>query len=104
MLHAMAMERNRVGGAFANALRALRNSQQITQESLAEVADFRASYISMLESGARQPTITTIIALEQALGVAPGELVRRTVAGMKVRRIALPLQPRKRVRLKGTAK
>lgn len=100
----MATVRNRIGDAFANALRTLRNQQRITQESLAEVADFKASYISMLESGQRQPTITAIIALEQALGVPPGELVRRTVAAMKVRRIALPLQPRKRIRLKGAAK
>jgi len=100
----MATERNRVGDAFATALRRLRMSQRITQEALAEVADFKASYISMLESAQRQPTITAIIALEQALGVGPGELVRRTVAAMKMRRIALPLQPRKRIRLKGATK
>jgi hypothetical protein len=32
----------------------------------------------LLENGRRQPTLSAILALESALGLAAGELVRRT--------------------------
>jgi len=92
MLSAMAKERNRVGKAFGEALRAIRAELSITQEALAEAADFKASYVSMLETADRQPTITTIVAFEQALGLDAGELVRRTATAMRGKRIAAPIQ------------
>ncbi len=69
------------------ALKQARLDAKLTQEALAEIADFKPSYISMLESAARQPTITALIAFEQAMNLGAGELVRRTVAVMKGRRI-----------------
>jgi transcriptional regulator with XRE-family HTH domain len=96
MLEGMANERNRVGKAFGEALRAARTEAALTQETLAETADFKASYISMLETAVRQPTITAIIAFEQALGLEAGELVRRTVTAMRGKRIAAP-RPRAKV-------
>lgn len=87
MLAVMGIERNRVGGAFGEALRKARLEANLTQESLAEMADFKDGYISMLESGLRQPTITAVIAFEQALDLEPGEMVRRTVSAMRGRRI-----------------
>jgi hypothetical protein len=42
----------------------------------------------MLETGVRQPTVTAIIAFEQTLGSEAGELVKRTVAAMRGKRIA----------------
>lgn len=74
--------------AFAEVLRGLRKQAGLTQEALAEAADFEASYLSMLETGSRQPTITTIIALEQALGAEAGELIKKTVTAMQGKRLA----------------
>lgn len=86
----MANQRNRVGNAFGVALRGARLEAGLTQEQLAEMADFKPSYISMLETADRQPTITAIVAFEQALQLEPGELTRRTVAGMKGKRLVQP--------------
>src|SRR5688572_16094755 len=83
----MAIQRNRVGKAFADALKAARLEAKLTQEALAERADFKASYISMLETADRQPTVTAIIAFEQAMDLEPGELVRRTTAALKGKRL-----------------
>ena len=89
MLAGMATKRNRVGRAFGEALRAARTEAQLTQEALAEAADFKTSYISMLETAVRQPTVTAIIAFEQAMNLEAGELVRRTVAAMRGKQIAV---------------
>lgn len=99
MLAPMAMVRNRVGKAFAEALRAARVEAELTQEALAEAADFKTSYVSMLETAVRQPTITAIVAFEQALGLEAGELVKQTVIAMRGKRIAAPIakgKPKKR--------
>lgn len=77
-------------------LRAARIEVGLTQEQLAELADFKPSYISMLETADRQPTITAIVAFEQAINLEPGELTRRTVAAMKGKRLAQPHSKRPR--------
>jgi transcriptional regulator with XRE-family HTH domain len=87
MLAPMAIQRNRIGRAFGEALKRARLEAAHTQESLAEAADYKMGYISMLESAQRQPTITAVIAFEQAMNLDPGELVRMTVSAMKGRRI-----------------
>lgn len=82
----MAVKRSRVGKAFGIALRAAREAGGITQEELAGRSNYGANYISLLETARRQPTISTIIALETALEMAPGDLVRQTVLSLRQRR------------------
>lgn len=78
MLGGMAAKRRRVGKAFGNALREARRDKGITQEEIAARASYSTVSISLFENGHRQPTISAVISLEDALGLEPGDLVRRT--------------------------
>lgn len=84
----MAAKRSRVGKAFGIALREAREACHLTQEELAGRADYGPNYISLLETAKRQPTVSSILAIEAALSLSPGELVKRTHAllVMKARR------------------
>lgn len=62
---------------FGKVLRELRESKQISQEKLAEYCELDRTYISLLERGLRQPTITTIFKLAQALQIKPSELIAK---------------------------
>lgn len=76
----MAVKRSRVGKAFGIALRGAREACRLTQEELAGRADYGPNYISLLETAKRQPTVSSILAIEDALSLSPGELVKRTHA------------------------
>lgn len=76
----MAVKRSRVGKAFGVSLRDAREALKITQEELAGRANYGPNYISLLETAKRQPTISSILSLEKAMDLSPGELVRRTQA------------------------
>ena len=55
---------------FGRNLRAQRLKCQFTQEQLAEKADLDRTYISGLERGVRNPTITIVARLATALNVS----------------------------------
>ncbi|MEZ6854807.1 helix-turn-helix domain-containing protein [Halodesulfovibrio aestuarii] len=55
-------------------VRTLRKAKKMTQEQLATVADSGAKYISELERGEANVTITLISKLAEGLGVATSEL------------------------------
>lgn len=50
----------------------------MSQEELAFRAGVDRTFVSRIERGLRQPTITTLIGLGLALGVSAAELVRET--------------------------
>ncbi|MCO6050508.1 helix-turn-helix domain-containing protein [Mesorhizobium sp. RP14(2022)] len=56
-------------------LRRLREERQLSQEAFAFEARIHRTYISDLERGARNPTITVIDKIAKALGVTVGELL-----------------------------
>lgn len=60
---------------FGKVLRELRENKKLSQEKLAEYCDLDRTYISLLERGLRQPTITTLFKLSDALNIKPSELV-----------------------------
>ena len=62
---------------FGNVLREIRDDNHISQEKLAEYCDLDRTYISLLERGLRQPTITTIFKLAKALNISPSELIAK---------------------------
>lgn len=74
---------------FGRRLRELRKERGLTQEALAESADLSGNYISDLELGLKVPSLTILVRLSQALGVATPDLLRdftrETVRKMKVR-------------------
>ena len=53
--------------AFGKVLRQLRQDAGLTQEELGFEADLRRTYVSILELGQQQPTLTTILKLAKAL-------------------------------------
>lgn len=63
--------------AFGKVLRRLRTEAGFTQESLGFEADLRRTYISILELGQQQPSLTTLVKIAVALRLRPHELVRQ---------------------------
>lgn len=61
--------------AFGNVLRRLRTEAGLTQEGLGFEADLRRTYVSILELGQQQPSLTTILKLAAALKLTARELV-----------------------------
>jgi transcriptional regulator with XRE-family HTH domain len=62
--------------AFGRALRRLRQERGLTQEQLGFEADLRRTFVSVLELGQQQPTLTTIIKLARVFNLQPSELLR----------------------------
>ena len=63
--------------AFSAALRASRLERGLTQEALAFSAGVDRTFIGLLETGRRQPSLSVIFALAQALSQTPQDLVAR---------------------------
>lgn len=63
------------GIAFGRVLRRLREAAGLTQEQLGFEADLRRTYVSILELGQQQPSLTTILKVAQALNCSPGSLL-----------------------------
>jgi len=61
---------------FGKVLRDLRIESKLSQEKLAELAGYDRTYISLLERGLRQPTITTIFDLSKALHISPSTIIK----------------------------
>ncbi|MFO5999201.1 helix-turn-helix domain-containing protein [Pseudomonas aeruginosa] len=64
-----------VAAAFGKALRQKRKEAGLTQEELALQADVQRNYVSLIERGINQPTITTIFKLAKPLKCPPSEMV-----------------------------
>ncbi|WP_153159810.1 helix-turn-helix transcriptional regulator [Zoogloea sp. 1C4] len=67
-----------IGKIFGEVLRRHRSARNISQEELAFQAGVDRTFVSRLERGIRQPTITTLIGIGQALGVSAADLVQET--------------------------
>ena len=63
--------------AFGKVLRQLRLEAGLTQEQLGLEADLRRTYVSVLELGQQQPSLTTILKLAGALKVPAHEIIRQ---------------------------
>jgi transcriptional regulator with XRE-family HTH domain len=60
---------------FAQKLRGVRQDRGWSQEELAEKSGLHRTYVSGLENGTRNPTLSVLIRLATALAVTVGELV-----------------------------
>jgi len=67
-----------VGKIFGDVLRQFRTERGISQEELAHRAGIDRTFVSRLERGIRQPTITTLIGLANALCMPASELAGET--------------------------
>lgn len=61
--------------AFGKVLRKLRTEIGLTQEDLGLDADLRRTYVSILELGQQQPSLTTILKLAKALNRPAQDIV-----------------------------
>lgn len=56
-----------IENAFATLLRDLRTQKKVSQENLAFLSGLDRTYISLLERGKRQPTLTSLFSISKAL-------------------------------------
>ena len=61
--------------ALGNQIKTARKSKGLTQEDLAELCDFDATYISLLERGLRNPPFLTVCKIANELGYPVKRLV-----------------------------
>ena len=71
------MDEQRLKQVFGQELRKARKTVSISQEKLALQVGLDRTYISMLERGLRQPSLTTIFRLCEALEIDSVELVAK---------------------------
>ncbi|WP_318653563.1 helix-turn-helix transcriptional regulator [Pseudomonas sp. PDM17] len=64
------------GEAFGKVLRKRRKELGLTQEQLAHEADIQRNYVSLIERGINQPTITMLFKLAAALNCSAATLVK----------------------------
>lgn len=67
---------NSLAKVFGEVLKELRNEIGISQENLAYESELDRSYISMLESGLRKPTISTLFQISNPLKKTPSEIMK----------------------------
>ena len=63
--------------AFGACLRELRQEKGCSQEQLAMKCELDRTFISLLERGHRQPSLSTILIIASALDTKPEDIVRR---------------------------
>lgn len=68
---------------FGKVLQKIRLKKGLSQEQLAFSCELDRTYISMLERSIRQPSLTTIVKLANALGVKPSKLLVLTEKEIK---------------------
>lgn len=56
-------------------LRHGREHAGLSQEKLGEVAGLDRSYVSLVERGMVNPTVTTVVRLATAIGINPGDVL-----------------------------
>jgi len=60
---------------FGRVLRRLRLAAGFTQEQLGQEAGLQRNYVSLMERGVNQPTVTTIFKLAAALNISASEMI-----------------------------
>ena len=76
----MADDNSALFRAFGQVLRRKRTESGLSQDKLALESGLDRTFISLLERGLRQPSLSTLLELAEALGVDAANLVRDTAA------------------------
>jgi transcriptional regulator with XRE-family HTH domain len=72
--NAYTVERAHLLGAFGEKLRTVRERRGLSQETLAKRADVHRTHIGALEQGQRDPHLSMLLILADALTLSPGDL------------------------------
>lgn len=70
-------------------IRQFRQAASLSQEELGHTMNVSATYISLLESGKRYPSIGTLIRLAEAIGVRPGAMLDVIAEREKQKKLSL---------------
>ena len=80
---------------FGNILQAIRMKKGFSQEKLALECGLDRTFISMLERGVRQPSLTTLVKISNTLQIKPSKLLveteKKIVKGVKKKLNTKPL-------------
>lgn len=63
--------------AFGRALRRIRRERDLSQEALADMAGLARNHVSELERARRDPRLSTLVLLADALEIGVGDLMVR---------------------------
>lgn len=63
--------------ALGKAIKEIREQRDLTQVQVAKKMDAPSTFVSDIERGIRNPSLSTLIALSKALGVPLAEIARR---------------------------
>ena len=63
---------------FGDAVREIRREAGLTQEQLADRSGLHVTYIAGIETGRRNPSVRSIVALAEGLGVDAWHLLERS--------------------------
>ena len=77
LFYIMSPYRHGSGVAFGLVLRDLRSAADLSQERLADATGLDRTFISLLERGLRQPSLSTLLALSEALEVPLATIAAR---------------------------
>ena len=69
--------------AFGLVVKEMRKAQGLSQEALADEAQLDRTFISQLETGTKQPSLTTIFRMAAAMRVSASDLLRRVEARLE---------------------
>lgn len=61
---------------FGRILQEKRKEKGLSQEQLAQACNLDRTYISLLERGLRQPTITTLFNISKGLNISPSIFIK----------------------------
>ncbi|MFM7457314.1 MAG: helix-turn-helix domain-containing protein [bacterium] len=61
---------------FGQVLKELRSGNNLSQEKLSEITGLDRTYISMLERGIRQPSLSTLSQIADAFKIKTSELIK----------------------------
>jgi transcriptional regulator with XRE-family HTH domain len=75
-------ERENILNGFGELLVKRRNALGLSQEAFAERADLDRTYVSGLERGVRNPSLTAVVKVAKGFGITTSELL----AGLEKRR------------------
>lgn len=73
---------------FGLVVKQLRKTLGLSQEALADEANLDRTFISQLETGTKQPSLTTIFRLAVALRVEASDLLLRVEAALRAGKTA----------------
>ena len=68
--------------AFGDLIRKIRQKKGLSQEALALEAGLDRTFISLLERGSRQPSLTTILKIAKVLEISASTLISRVESSL----------------------